>query len=540
MTTIARKAASVFMAVLLCLGVAFSAAPSMMPDVAYAAEGGATLTVSGSAELSGKNVTIIKMFSAVPSLDGSSVVYTLEPQWEGFFKNLDDAGLADKTGEELSNAAIKYIQGLGDDNATKVTEFADKAREYVRANEEPFSGLTSTAEASASGEKASATFSNVGYGYYLAYPADGSTSVERKTDATLLNVLEESETWNIKSEYPTVDKTVQTDEDGSFGEAGSAQIGDIVTFKLTSTVPDMSDYDTYKFNFVDTMSRGLTYVPGSVEVTIGSVSDDTLTSGSSYSVIEPKPGEPDTGNNNTLTVSFADLKSISDIKPGDTITVTYKAMINENAMSTDSVTNEAKVEYSNNPTSDGTGTSTPDQTDVYTYDIDVHKYASDEETRYLAGAKFVLSKETTLQGTDPDYSNAIKLVSTGTGFRVAKPDEGDAVTSFTTNGTGAINISGLEAGTYYLHEVEAPAGYNKLTAPVKIVIAATDGGYSTPSYTVNDSPNEDKTVGVENSAGALLPGTGGMGTFALTVVGVIVVAAGVALVIRRNRKADQR
>ena len=48
--------------------------------------------------------------------------------------------------------------------------------------------------------------------------------------------------------------------DVDFG-SGGAGIGDVVHFKLTSEVPDMSEYTTgYIFNFVDTMSAGLTYV----------------------------------------------------------------------------------------------------------------------------------------------------------------------------------------------------------------------------------------------------------------------------------------
>lgn len=526
MTTTVRKAASVFMAVLLCLGVAFSAAPGIFGGTAYAytlggpMTDGATLTVSGAQE--GGKVDAIKMFDAVPTADGDGATYTVASEWSEFFSssNLDD----------YNNDSYVYVQGLEDEeDKTKIAEFAAKAVKWM--GDKSFAGTTVNVQ-----DGGTATLSGLDYGYYLVLPYGAGADSPRYSDAMLVNVLKDSESATVKAEWPTVDKTVQTEDNGNFEDNGSAQVGDTVTFKLTSKVPDMSGYDKYTFSFVDTMSNGLTFVKTGETVTTADVTvtigGQSVTTGYSVSL-----------DGQELTVSFDDLKSVvntAGANKGDGIVVTYKAMINESATSVEPATNEAKVEYSNDPSTNETGTSIPDQTKVYTYDINVHKYAFGNNEGFLAGAKFVLSTSDTLSNIETD-ENIVKLIGANDDYRVAKPNEVSAVTSFMTNGTGLINIDGLEAGTYYLHEIEAPAGYNKLADPVKIEITVSDSNYGTPSYTVDDG-NQDtnKEVKIENSKGALLPTTGGMGTIGLTVLGVIIVAAGAIWVVRRNRKGNQR
>lgn len=541
------------------------------------------LTVTGD-QLIGKEVTAISMFTARATEGESSNSYVfdsyvLEDAWLDFFKAEPGSGGIGKdalaavegvtfseipTDEEYKEAALKYVKSLQNDGQNKGTlaDFAHKAQKWYRARTNAFTDdLRKTQRAAAvsvtPGEtKGKATFEDLKAGYYLVFPEGGSTGENsRATDAMLINIPtnESDATWNIKSVYPTVDKTVQTDSTGDYAETGSAQIGDTVTFKLTSTVPDMTDYTTYEFNFVDTMSNGLTFVLGSVEVTIGSVTNETLQT--SYKVTLPT-----SVNNNTLTVAFENLKGVSGIQTGDTITVTYKAVINENAVTTDPVTNSAKVEYSNDPMSDGTGESTPSTTKVYTYDINVHKYTGSWNggtTDHLEGATFILSKDIQLKNsggaiTDGNYgvdyanvTNGIELIADN-GYRVAKENESGQIYFTTTD--KAITISGLEAGTYYLHEVKAPAGYNKLTNPIKIEIRVSGEtvngqrpSYENPVYIINDKTAEasvSNVIPVLNNNGITLPETGSIGTIGLTILGVGVVLAGI-FVPRRKKKSTQ-
>ena len=388
-------------------------------------------------------------------------------------------------------------------------------------------------------------------------------------------------TWNIKSTYPTVEKKVDdgntatpNDEDKDNADNGSAQVGDVVTFTLKSTVPDMSDYDKFVFQFTDKLPAGLTLVNNDDTVVTSdadfTTADITLTiGGNNVNMADDKvtvavaDGTEADADKKILTVTINNLLAEGllaegSVTAGQPIVLTYKAMINENAVveGNTPVTNEASVQYSNDPTGTGLGTSTPDESTVYTYDIDVNKWAEDIANKIngnLAGAEFKLT-------TDEAGENVVKLVPTDgddvhNAYRVAKPAgtgtyEAGAVDSFTTTSTSDINIAGLEAGTYYLHEVNAPAGYNKLKKPVKveIVVAPVEGNTATdgatlenPVYivTINgETTTGNSTINVENKKGIELPETGGIGTIGLTALGVVVVVAGL-FVFPRKKKNKQ-
>lgn len=544
-----KRVASTAMAVVMSLGLSVTA---------FAAQGDAvgnqTLTVNG-AQLKGKDVTIVKMFDATITEAAEKneyeyADYTLIDAWDNFFTTSADetpAGIGlSGEGDALSEAAVNYVQGL--DNSAIAT-FADKAQTWYRAKKNTdLSEVYTKTETGAEGD--TVTFTDVAPGYYLVFPEGGSTgNDERGTDAILVNVPsnEYGVTVNIKSTYPTVDKKVDTDGDGEgsnpAADNGSAQVGDIVTFTLTSKVPDMSDYTTFYFAFNDTLSSGLEFVKAGdtaattdVTVTIG---EESITSGYTVSL-----------DGTALKVEFTDLKSVvgDPSKVGKDIVVTYQAMITEAATSTNPATNEVKVEYSNDPTTGTHGTSTPDESKVYTYDIDVNKWAytdatddGDAKIENLAGAKFKLT-------TDKEGNSAINLVATdeaqtdGThnAYRVAKPGKA-SVTEFVTNNVGDITISGLEAGNYYLHEIEAPAGYNKLKAPVKIEIVVSDSDYEHATIKVDGSSatgSDGTTVDVENKKGIELPETGSIGTIGLTIAGVAIVLLGV-FAPRKKKKGNQ-
>ena len=541
-------------ALCLAVGMILTAA-----STALAATVTGKLVVHGNKEFVDKSVTAIRMFKATfvdgeggedGQIDeGDSVSYELETAWADLFTMAPEGeagkiNVSSNAGDSLAEKAYDYVLNLGSDTPTLI-EFAKQAAAYAKTNAQALATLTysATAEADADGKGASATFETMEVGYYLVLPEGGSTSVDRQTDAMLVNVPSaKSVDLNMKSEYPTVTKEASDTDNGTYGENTTAQIGDTVYFKLTSKVPDMTAYTIYTFQFKDTLSTGLTFDADSVVVKVG---DATLGSGTDYTVT---PTEDTAGAIVTIDLS----SSIKNQIPGKEIVVTYEATLNENAVIGATANgNSATVEYSNDPGTEETGTSIPDTTKTYTYDIQVHKYATGDDTGYLAGATFILSASETLAGTPtaPDYedANAIKLVGSDGTYRVAKADDPVTQTYFTTNDTGNITINGLKAGTCYLHEVDAPDGYNKLTEPVKVEIKVTgeEGdnpapSYDTPVYVISidnvaQPGSTNNVVGIENKSGAMLPETGGIGTIGLTVAGVAVVLLGIFLP-RRKKK----
>lgn len=130
-------------------------------------------------------------------------------------------------------------------------------------------------------------------------------------------------------------------------------------------------------------------------------------------------------------------------------------------------------------------------------------------------------------------------------YRVAKAGETGATTTITTPANGKVVFQGLENGEYTLTETKAPAGYNKLASALGVKVDGKNDGTDTTNATVtitydNDNGSDyDKTasngvIPVQNKSGVVLPGTGGMGTIAFTVIGVLVIALGVAWTLKRK------
>lgn len=543
-----------------------------------------SLTVKGEG-LDGKTVYAIRMFTAdvdVPEESGENntntfVNYELEGLWipffEGYFKTegmdtvLTDAGITlpevEKPSDEgdaltawneaYQDAALSYLEWLATKEGKTETDyvaFADAAEVWFYKNAFTVTGeasnreatlkedwnavvKTATGTAGAEDQPDQAVFNTASdnalrSGYYLILPDGGSTGNEdRGSDAILYNIphdASENDTIEIKSTFPTVDKTVDDEntttpgkeKDSSFADDGSAQIGKVVTFTLTSAVPDMSKFTgddaTYVFQFTDKLSSGLTLADkGGTAITAGNAiaaDDVTLTINGTdvvtgkFDVTSEAGAEADAGKT-ILTVTISNLldKNLFGTgvaaAEGQKIVLTYKAIINENAFTgTDPVTNEAQVYYSNDPNTDGMGHSTPDISKVYNYPIDIYKYYKNGtgESK-LPGAKFVLSTngnlgELTEETYESKKADLIPLVGvtagdeTGQDYRVATSANEQGVTydidSTDADANGKVTIDGLEAGTYYLYEITAPDAYNKLKEPVKIDIIVYKGDTRIP------------------------------------------------------------
>lgn len=512
MNTIFKKAAALFALVAVVLAGVVAATP------AYAVGTGKLTVTSGDAGFNGAKVDAWQMFDVAKT--GDTYTYTVANDWKAFFKNTEDGYPGIAEGDDFDAKAADYVRKFDENNEgnkTATTNFAKKAAKWAKDHTIV---TTQQVTATPSGSNYTATFSGLDFGYYLVKPyasgeTDGST---RGTDAMLVNVVDENATITLKNTYPTVDKKV-----GNY-KGNGAQVGDKVTFTLTSKVPDTSEFDHYTFKLLDTLSQGLTF-NNDAQITINGI---TLAVNTDYTVTQPS-----TENNNTVTFDLSSYikptSGTSAASAGDTITVTYTATLNEKAETSttgNGNTNSAKVQYTNGPSAEDLGTSTPSETHTYTFGFDLKKVDGDNQA--LAGAKFSLYKK--------GSTEAIQFVKTAEGtYRVAtNADAGEKVTEVETPENGIIKFTGLDDGEYTLKETQAPTDYNK-AADTEIKITAeynTDGMLDT--WTVTNKGN-DGFVTIVNRKGTLLPSTGGMGTIVFTVAGAAVVIAGVAWTIARRR-----
>lgn len=504
---------------------------------------GATLTVStADAKFVGKTVNAYKMFSATVGGEGANkaVSYTLTDTWKPFFMDSTASGLNGATDANVNDKANEYVSELAGDNlvafATKASNWAQTQAKNITADK------TATVSAGATNGNYTATFTGLDYGYYVVAVPGATLANTSGQYATLVSVDSTNVNANIKGSLPTVDKKVQVNGNGA--DTADAKIGDTLTFTLTSTIPDMSAYDTYTFNFKDTLSKGLTY--GDItSVTVEGV-DAPLVKDTDYTVTTT----PAAAGNTLLTVGMTDFKNKQQTNAGKKITVTYTATLNENAVVGGAGNvNSATIQYSNDPSSTGTGESEPDKVRVFTYGFTVDKYTGDnynDAATRLAGAEFTL--------TAKGDTSAIKFVQVNAGsatedavYRVAKAGEtAGTTTTITTPANGKVVFQGLKNGEYTLTETKAPAGYNKLASAIGVKVNGSNDGTDTTNATVNityNNDNDDTTydqtasngvIPVQNKSGAILPSTGGMGTIAFTVIGVLVIALGVAWTLKRK------
>lgn len=563
-----KKLVSRFMAVLMAMTMILS-----MSMTAFAAEAPkGTLTVNNT--VAGKTLDLYQIFTATKN--GDNVAYTLNSAYEGFFQS-KISGASTLTGEALSEKAYEYVKTQVGTDGKNGTGFAKEILGWILENATALAATHTTANTTAG----TTVINNLDYGYYIVYPlgaTDTSTAPGNETVksvASLVSVTGDDATVNMKSNYPTVDKkiipaqsgsgiTVGAIVDGSWEgnhqlelddendpedtiaphgaadekKAGDFGIGDTVTYQLTSKVPDMTGYTSYTFKFTDTLSKGLdlkailSVKVGSTELKAGKTGANT------YSLSYDK-------TNRILTVTLNDFYNSYKDHVGETITVVYTATLNKDAViGMNPNTNKAVVEYSNDPKSDGTGTSEPSIVKVHTFDFTIFKYylkdqKNQNDKTALAGAEFELYKANT-EGTAADTNAKINIIDENNGvYRQATPEEASAAgftsAKIVSDEDGKVLVKGLKAGTYYLKETKAPDGYNKLLSDIKIEITAkyNDATGELESYSViytyngnsTTVTNNDKAtspeVPVENKTGAQLPSTGSKGALMVTLAGIV-------------------
>lgn len=348
--------------------------------------------------------------------------------------------------------------------------------------------------------------------------------------------MDGAKTVNLKSTTPTPDKEANKPD---------VQIGDVITYTVRTKVPDISAFNptTYKFILKDTLSAGLDFVKNQAGDAIEgtTVEVDVTVAGQAVS---PKKTATIDAANRMMTLDLSDVVKANQTtdKIGAEIVVTYYAKVNKDA-AINNTQNEAKLEYSNNPSTGDTTESLPDIVKTPTFPINVHKYEKGKETGYLAGAKFQLHKETedgTVIKMEAEKNNGKYVVAEDQASKTAIDTMTTVATSIDSMGYN-LQINGLAAGTYYLTETEAPQGFND-AAPIRIVITNTSkDGVVDYSITVGDpgTADDDNIVDVENVRGTILPGTGGMGTVLFTVIGVaLVLIVAASFVISRRKRAE--
>lgn len=501
----ARKLTSL----LLALVMVFALAVTAFAQDETVTGGTGSITISNAAK--GETYTIYKLFDATVNKDGSSIAYTGEIP-----TSLSAYFAKDANGYISATPEAKNGENMSD-------ELKDALKAWTK-------GAKATATAKSGGS--ALNFNGLAYGYYVVTTTQGNQVIS--VDSTMPDVT-------------IVDKNSSAPKDLSkTADSDNVSIGDTVTytvrFKTSNYYGAGEDAkEIVSYNIEDTLPEFLS------DVNVTSI------------IVDNDGNEATTGDGDQVdvTAQFVDKKIVIDwydeanskflYNNGATVTITYTAKVTEKAaIDGNGNTNKVTVTWTTkNGTEPGPGELKQEET-IYTYAIALKKV--DNKGKTLPGAVFQF----------PFYVKS--TADADDAYIYAGTTAGEGLTNqITTPESGVIVVKGVKSGSYEITEVTAPAGYNKLTAPVTVKAVQTGSSSTHTTVYLDENGNitnteTDKTtkvnvdidniaataVVVVNKAGTELPSTGGMGTTIFYVLGaVLVVGAGVLLVTKKRMSQSE-
>lgn len=394
-------------------------------------------------------------------------------------------------------------------------------------------------------------------------------------------------TVTLKNTTPTIDKKlVDSKGDGTYtpNTQPDYAVGDDVYYELTSTVPVYTGYDidstmmdatkTRIFKINDTASKALTVsadtVIESVKLTPAQGTAVTLVKDKDYTVTVAGYGDVNTPDPDAYKgghVTTIDLgkyvnkaegsKSATDgILEGATVTVIVKAKLNKDALiskpgNLQKNPNKVDLEYSNHPEEVNHAHKVPGpEVPVYAYKFDILKTDKAGTTK-LPGAKFTIKAVSGTSKHDGKYLGSYG--KDGWSYLDSEPAVADTDGVFTTGTDGKINVSGLDAGTYEVHEIAPPDGYTAISLPkFQFTITPTVGDEAAGCKTITvvalslakgaderaSLSQDGKTLNIWNAKNITeLPKTGGVGLAMIVAVGALFIAASGIFALRARRTA---
>lgn len=349
--------------------------------------------------------------------------------------------------------------------------------------------------------------------------------------------------------------------DSNDGHSVAAQVGSVLDYTITTTIPDTTGYTQYLFNVNDTPSVGLTFDPASVEIKVtpkdGSASstvtlkpttknsDGSVTAGDYYVEQDSSRKITFSLGNATADITKGDILTNSKFPIGATVTITYKMTLNPKTVARKYWTTKASIQYSNHPgTTTSTETTPSTSTTVYTGRAALLK--TDMGKNPLSGTTF------NIYGTSDGKGTPLSFVKVGSTYRPAlsTDDPAKKTTTLTTNDPGQISISGLD-GTYYLKETSSTINAPVMAeTPFTVAVDLKNSSNTSVISTVKGISEKNQLADVDQQIAyqidvynahnlAEMPKTGAV-WLTIWIAAALLCAAGGFILLHSHRKANAR
>ena len=441
--------------------------------------------------LIGKKFGLYQLFTAENSTNGESIAYHVNDQYKIPLQKAV-APIVEKTYQEVTEKDILTVfqsyhsttknpelnTNPVESNESLFRYFMEDVQKYLDQEQSPSIDfivndcIPSTENIEIQG---------LDFGYYAIHEVSDNTNKHAATSLCMVTTANPNSEVQIKSDVPTIVKKIY-DEYVEWNDIGDYEIGEKILYKHTVKIPNMNGYKKYELSIHDQMDEALTIHKDSFKITL------RLEDGTSYPLVKDTDYAIAFASDSTITdgcsfeIVVQDLKAVyqkyvtkdsKDLAYQGELVVEYDAHLNElaaNNAGRPGFENNVKLEYSNNPNTgheEEKGETDWDSVVCFTFDINGTKM--NDKGVVLKGAKFKLYR-------DEKCTDEVKLTQGSNGYIVQNQQHGstDGIVEFIeSDEEGKFVIHGLNDESYFLKEVEAPAGYQKLDKVISVIFFPT-------------------------------------------------------------------